>query len=203
MKKIAFILTGCFLLVFSFELLSQKLWTGEDRAYLLSHLIQTRDSLIQETNNLTEAQWNFKESPERWSIKEVTEHIAIWELLLMHEVSKALGTKADTARMPKPDSLYAGFILDEKPHISVEYTKPFTYTLPMALNDGKSNVAWFLKMRNESINFIDSTKQNLRIQYMTPGRPNVHQVYIYIYGHCERHLRQIRKIKTNSRYPKN
>jgi hypothetical protein len=160
--------------------------------------------IIQETVNLTPEQWDFKESPGRWSIKEVVEHIAIWELLLTHEVSKALftGLQPELNKTVKADSIYYGKIMEEKPHISVDYTKPFTYTLPMGLNDGKNNVAWFLKMRNESIEYIKTANDDLRSHYFKPGRPNVHQVYITIYGHTLRHLKQIKKIKGNPNYPK-
>lgn len=181
-----------------------KQWTETDRQWLSDSLTITRDQLIKETENLTEAQWNFKESAERWSIKEVVEHICYWELLLTHEVSKALaqGPKPELSHNARPDSIALGFILEEHPHISTEYTKPFTYTLPMGLNDGKNNIAWFLKMRNESISFIDSTTADLRTYFMYEKRPNIHQVYITIFGHTERHLRQIRKIKLNANYPK-
>lgn len=181
---------------------AQNSWTEKDRNYLVSNLIRTRDSLIKETENLTEAQWNFKESPDRWSIKEVTEHIAIWELLLMHEVSKALSSPAHPEWKAQPDSIRLNTILEDKPHISVEYTKPFTYTLPMGLNTGANNLAWFLKMRNESIEYLKTAKEDLRTFYLKDTRPNVHQVYITVFGHCERHLRQIRKIKSNPAYPK-
>ena len=197
-----FILTGCLFLFLSGNLLSQKLWTEEDRKYLLNKLITTRDSLVTETENLSDTQWNFREAPGRWTIKEVTEHIAIWELLLMHEVSKGLGAGPQPQWTSKPDSVYVNFILEEKPHISVEYTKPFTYTLPLGLNTGKNNLAWFLKMRNESIGYIKTAEEDLRMYYLKQTRPNVHQVYITIFGHCQRHLRQIRKIKANAGYPK-
>jgi len=194
MKIIKFILNGCICLLISLNLLSQKLWTETDRNYLVTNLVRTRDSLIKETENLTEKQWNFKE---------VTEHIGIWELLLMHEVSKALsaGLQTELNKTSKPDSIYLGFILEEKPHISVEYTKPFTYTLPLGLNNGKNNMAWFLKMRNESIEYLRTAEEDLRSYYLKQGRPNIHQVYIYIFGHTERHLRQIKKIKANIDYP--
>lgn len=202
MKKTKFILGAILCLLISTNSFSQKLWTETDRKYLIDNLTRTRDSVTRETENLTEAQWNFKESPERWSIREVTEHIAIWELLLMHEVSRALGSTAHPEWQAKPDSMYLGFILEENPHISVEYTKPFTYTLPLGLNTGPNNVAWFLKMRNESIEYLKTAKEDLRSFYLKETRPNVHQVYIYIFGHSERHLRQIRKIKSNPNYPK-
>src|SRR5215212_1916768 len=136
MKSIVSILVCC-LMVISFAASAQqsRSWTESDRKYLIENLIRTRDELIKETSNLTKEQWNFKESPDRWSINQVVEHIAIWELLLDNEVSKALsaGLQIESKDI-KPDSTYLGFILEEKPHISIEYTKPFTYTLPGGLN---------------------------------------------------------------------
>lgn len=85
-----FILMAGFCLLLTVTVSSQKLWTEDDRKYLVANLQRTKDALIKETENLTEAQWNFKESADRWSIKQVVEHVDIWELLLMHEVSKAL-----------------------------------------------------------------------------------------------------------------
>src|SRR5215470_8399625 len=78
---------------------SQKLWTETDRKYLLENLTHTRDLLIEETKGLTEAQWNFKESKDRWSINEITEHLALWELILEREISQALFAG------PQPDKL--------------------------------------------------------------------------------------------------
>lgn len=179
-------------------------FTDADRHWLSDSLKATRDQLIKETENLSDAQWNFKESPDRWSIKEVVEHICYWELLLTHEVSKALaqGPKPDLAAKAQPDSVYVGFILETAQHISTDYTKPFTYTLPMGLNDGKNNVTWFLKMRNESINFVDTTTADLRAYFMYEKRPSIYHNYITIFGHTERHLRQIRKVKANANFPK-
>jgi hypothetical protein len=92
--------------------------------------------------------------------------------------------------------------MEDKPHITTEYTKPFTFTVPMGLNNGKNNLAWFLKMRNESIQYLDSTTQDLRYYFLRPGRGNVHQVYITIFAHTDRHLKQIWKIKANANYRK-
>jgi hypothetical protein len=194
--------SSCFLI--SLVAQAQKLWTENDRKYLLDSLTSSRNLLMKETENLSSAQWNFKESPDRWSIKEVVEHIGIWELLLAHEVSKALsaGPQPELNKSVKPDSIFYGFIMEEKPHISVEYTKPFTYTLPVGLNDGKNNIAWFLRMRNESIEWLKIASEDLRSYYLKPGRPNIHQVYITTYGHTLRHIRQIQKIKSNSEYPR-
>ena len=179
-------------------------WSESDRTYLMQQLTRSRDALVKATENLTEAQWNFKEAPGRWSIKEVVEHIALWELLFQREISQAIsaGPQPELAKAAKPDSIYSAFIMETKPHVSVEYTKPFTFSLPMGLNSGNNNMAWFLKMRNESITYLTNAKEDLRAHFLKPGRPNVHQVYINTFGHADRHLRQILKVKGHPNYPK-
>jgi hypothetical protein len=72
----------------------------------------------------------------------------------------------------------------------------------MGLNELKNNLAWFVKMRNESIEFMKTTKQDLRQYYRNSTGTNIHQTYIYVFGHVDRHLRQIKKIKEHPKYPK-
>jgi hypothetical protein len=195
----------CLVITLSSFAQQPKLWNENDRKYLIDNLTRTRDSIIAETKDLTEAQWNFKESPDRWSIKEIIEHLGIWELLLSREVNLALvaGPQPDLAKNAKQDSTIINFLTEDKQHITTDYTKPFTFTVPMGLNEGKNNVTWLLKMRNESIKFLDSTTQDLRYYFMRAGRGNIHQVYITIFAHTDRHLRQIKKVKLDARYPVN
>jgi hypothetical protein len=203
MKKVlSVLLATCLLITATAQ--DANTWSETDRKYLLEDLTRSRDQLVKETQNLTEAQWNFKEAPDRWSIKEVVEHIAIWELLFQREISQAIsaGPQPDFAKAAKPDSVYLGFIMETKPHVSVEYTKPFTFSLPMGLNSGQNNKAWLLKMRNESIHYLTGATEDLRMYFLKAGRPNVHQVYINTFGHADRHLRQIQKIKQHKAYPK-
>jgi hypothetical protein len=182
----------------------EKLWTEAERKYLLENLIRSRDELKKETEKLSEKQWRFKESPDRWSINEVVEHLAIYEMLFDRQISQSLSgdPQPELNASSKHDSTFYNFIMENKPHVTSDYTKPFTYGNPMGLNDLKNNISWFVKMRNESIDYVKSTTDDLRAFYLTSGRPNVHQVYIYAFGHVDRGLRQIRKIKKHANYPK-
>jgi len=179
-------------------------WTEDDRKYLLENLIRSRDELLKETEGLSKKQWEFKESADRWSINQVVEHLAIFELIFDREIGRGLGGKPQPEfnKDVKPDSFYANFIMEETPHVTVEYTKPFTYSVPMGLNDIKNNIAWFVKMRNESVEYIKTTKEDLRLYYRNAGIANIHQTYIYVFGHVDRHLRQIKKVKQHPNYPK-
>jgi hypothetical protein len=70
----------------------------------------------------------------------------------------------------------------------------------MGLNELKHNEAWLVKMRNESIDYIKTTKDDLRLYFNSYG--SIHQLFIYVFGHMDRHLRQIKKVKQHTNYPK-
>lgn len=64
--------------------------------------------MAEATKGLSEAQWNFKRGPERWSVAEVLEHIVLVEDFLLEntsqEVMQAPAGKADRdyAAQPTP-----------------------------------------------------------------------------------------------------
>lgn len=201
MKKIICSFLFGYLSLVQISFAQTSVWLEADRKYLLEQMMRSRDEVLTEMKGLTLAQWNFKETKDRWSIKQVVEHIAIWEMLLQHEISNSFeaGPQPERVKTAEPDSISLNFIMDTKPHHSLDYTKPFSYTIPMGLNTGKSNIAWLLKMRNESISYLSTTKDDLRIYFNAYA--NIHQLFIYIFGHADRHIRQIRKIKKATNYP--
>src|SRR5271167_5152665 len=56
--------------------------TPADKERALKYLESTKQAVLDATAGLSEAQWNFKSAPDRWSVAEVTEHIAAAEDLL-------------------------------------------------------------------------------------------------------------------------
>lgn len=182
---------------------SVLVWTEADKKYLLDNLIRTKQELIDETKNLTKKQWNFKESPDRWSINQIVEHIDRYELIFMHEISVAL----QMGPIPDfPQHLSDSLFLDQDPkdlkkNNTTDFTKPFTISVPLGNNEGASNMIWFNKMRDESIDYVKHTTQNIRQHYVNFG-PDVHQKFMMIFIHTDRHLRQIRRVKAHSNYSK-
>lgn len=178
------------------------IWTEADRAYLLENLRNSREELIEETKGLTSEQWNFREDPDRWSINQIVEHINLYEVIFMHEISVSLqGKPFPEFEHYMPDSLF----LDPDPlslnkNNTMDYTKPFSISVPLGNNEGPNNMIWFTTMRDESIDFLESTTQNIRLHYICFGL-NVHQKYMMIFRHTYRHVRQIRKVKEHPEYP--
>lgn len=180
---------------------AQKIWTEADRNYTVDNLKRTRDELIRETENLSDAQWHFHESSDRWSIAEVVEHLALWEIIWAREIS--MGSRStprpDLIATSSPDSYYHDFIMENKAHVSPDFSRPTGFI------QGKNNLIFFTRLRNQAIGFADTTQADMRVQFeltATKYPRNMHQVYIYQWGHVDRHMRQIRKIKAHPNYPK-
>src|ERR1700722_2255056 len=53
--------------------------TAADRDRALQYLENTKQAVLDATAGLSDAQWNFKSAPDRWSIAEVMEHLAAAE----------------------------------------------------------------------------------------------------------------------------
>lgn len=174
-------------------------WTEEDQSYLLNNLTRSLKELTNEVENLTEEQWNFKENTDRWSINQIVEHLAIYELIFMNQISVALqmGEFPQIKKYPA-DSLFLGN--NPNKNNTTDFTKPFSYTVPLGNNDGINNLTWLKTMRKDSIEFVRTEERNLRIYYVNFG-PNIHQKCMQIFSHTDRHLRQIKEVKSNPNYP--
>jgi hypothetical protein len=53
--------------------------TPQERELALKELQRTRDKFLQSIAGLSQKQWTFKPAPDRWSVAEVAEHIAVAE----------------------------------------------------------------------------------------------------------------------------
>src|SRR5229473_1113247 len=53
--------------------------TQAEKDKALQYLESTKKNVLEATKGLSEAQWNFKAGPDRWSVAQVVEHIAASE----------------------------------------------------------------------------------------------------------------------------
>lgn len=198
-------LNYCILLLFSSlvcpSFAQEKLWTETDRQFTIDQFNRTRDELVKETENLTPAQWAFRESAERWSIGEIVEHLALWEIIWAREISMGSRSKPqpELNKTTRPDSYYSDFIMETNPHVAADIA------IPTGFIKGKDNLTFFLSRREQNLAFLKKTEADMRAHFeltATPNPRNMHQVYIYQWGHVDRHLRQIRKVKADSSFPK-
>src|SRR5215813_7088240 len=62
----------------------------EERTKAVAELEGSKKAFLDATKGLSEAQWNFKAAPERWSVRECAEHIALSEGFIIGIVTERI-----------------------------------------------------------------------------------------------------------------
>jgi uncharacterized damage-inducible protein DinB len=173
-----------------------------DRA--MSHLHATRKVFLDSVSGLSAAQWNFKPGPDRWSIAECAEHIAlsedsIFELLKQTLKSPAAPEKAAAVR--GKDEM----ILRMLPDRSVKAKAPEFLQPKHRWPDPEALIAHFKQSRDRNIAYIQTTEDDLRSHFMEHPvfkTIDAYQVMLFLSGHSERHTEQIKEVKADPNFPK-
>jgi len=177
----------------------EPLTRGErDRA--MSHLHATRKMFLDSIAGLTEAQWKFKPAPNRWSIAECAEHIAISEDSLFEFMKKILqgpAQPANRAGLEEKDQEVLEFSVDRtKKEQAPAFLQP---TGRWASRE--ELIAHFKKSRDHTIAYVRDTQDDLRGHFISSGT-DAYQWLLVIAGHTERHVAQINEVKAGPNYPK-
>src|ERR1700726_1998145 len=77
-KRCLAVASVVFAMLFAVRTNAQDL-TPADKEKALKYLETTRKNIEEATKGLSDAQWNFKSAPDRWSVAECVEHIAAAE----------------------------------------------------------------------------------------------------------------------------
>jgi DinB family protein len=200
MKRAA--VRACLILCISVAAFAQSL-TPADRSAGVAYLEKTRDGVIAATKGLSEAEWNFKAGPDRWSIAQVMEHIARAEDFLFDNVkTKVMAAPAGPADrdVKKVDAAVLAMVPDR----SHKFQAP-----PPLVPDGKwatpgEALDHFLKARAQTIAFMQATPDLREHVSDSPLGPlDGYESLLFIGAHSERHTKQMLEVKDDPKYPKN
>jgi uncharacterized damage-inducible protein DinB len=82
---------------------AQTTLTSEERASALQQFQTTRDNVLKSISGLSQKQWTFKPAPDRWSVAEVAEHIAVSESTIYGLVQKMMQSPATPEKREQVD----------------------------------------------------------------------------------------------------
>lgn len=173
-----------------------------DRAKAIAYLEETRTKFLKSVEGLTEAQWRFKAGPDRWSIAEVAEHIALSESLILGmvegQVLKAPAKKPGEGITD--EKLIAGVTDRSQKAQAPDVLKPVNKwpTREALVKD-------FNAARDKTIEWTKTTTEDLRghaAPHPAFGPLDAHQWLLLVAGHSARHTAQIEEVKTAAGYPK-
>lgn len=191
----------CALLLSSCQ--AQTLSQGE-RDFALSALHGSRKLFLDAVSGLSETQLKWKPDAKTWSVMEVAEHIVASEEFLASMAQKAMQSPADPSkRQPNPREMDAK-ILAGVTDRSQKAQAPAELAPKGRFRSMKELTAEFRKLRDRNIAFVRETQQNLRSHFAPSpiGDLDALQWHIFMAGHTERHVAQIRELMTNPGFPK-
>ena len=201
MRNILFIFSAFLFLAFSFQ---DKTISKKERKFAANYLKQTRDLLLKEVKNLSDTQLNFKAAPEKWSVAECIEHIAITESQLMAFIKDSLAVPADPSRrmQVKVSDTTIIRVVTDRSHKS---TTPEIFKPSGKFGNTAGALKEFVEQRDLNIQFVMTTDADLRDHYSRHGIMGVidcYQAIILIGAHSRRHTLQIEEVMADPNYPK-
>jgi hypothetical protein len=177
--------------------------TSADREKALSYLESTRQGVIDATKGLSPAQWNFKASPDRWSVAECMEHIAAAEgdlrSLVVDQVMKA-GPRPAGDDVAAIDQL----VFAKVPDRSAKRQAPDPLKPTNRFGSPEGSLKTFLESRTTTEEFLKNTNDLREHAIMSPLGKNLdaYEWILFIGAHSERHTKQILEVKTDPNFPK-
>src|SRR5437899_3022573 len=136
-----------------------------ERDQAMSHLHATRKVFLDSVASLSDAQWNFKPAPERWSIAECAEHIAVSDdglFELIQQVMKSPAAPEKKAEVRGKDEM----ILRSVPDRSVKAQAPEFLQPKHRWPDHADLIAHFKQSRDRNIAYMQTTDDDLRSHFM-------------------------------------
>jgi hypothetical protein len=182
--------------------------TQEERDRAVAELEGSKKAFLDATKGLSPAQWNFKSAPERWSVAECSEHIALAEGFIFGLVSEKI-MKAPA----NPEKRDAAKGKDEL-IVKILQDRSYKATAPEPIDPAKhglmtpvESVKLFQDSRAHTIEYIKTTQEDLRDHLFDHPVPAIgtldgYQWIMLISGHTRRHTAQILEVKADASFPK-
>jgi hypothetical protein len=178
--------------------------TKEEREKVTQELLGTRDYFNKAVAGLNEAQLNYKAGPDKWSIRQCMEHIALSEKMLFGWVSSVLGQPTDPA---KKDSVKVTdeFVLKGVTDRSQKFQAPEMLQPAGKFPSAKATAETFNTDRDKLIAFMKTTDKDMRnhfMQHPAMGWIDSYQGVLLLSAHTRRHTLQIDEVKADPGFPK-
>ena len=151
-------------------------------------------------------QWTFKPAPERWSIAECAEHIALSEDLLFQLVTeKLMKSPAEPDKSTDEQKAKDAKVLEMIPDRDRKAQAP-EFLKPSGKRKSRQEmIDHFQQSRDRAIAYIDKGDASMRHHFAPHPAMEVLDAYqwvLLISAHSERHTAQIREVKAEAGFPK-
>ena len=179
--------------------------TDQERAEAVKYFEETRRNFLDAIKGLSDAQWKYKPGPNRWSIAEVAEHIAISEETLFSLVTGQLMRTPASPEKKEAAKGKEGVILASVMNRSVKGQAPEMLKPANRWATQEDLVKAFNASRDKTISYLKESQDDLRSHFYAHPvykELDAYQWLIFISGHSARHTAQINEVMEDPGYPK-
>ena len=177
-------------------------FTEKDREFALKYMNDTRADFVKQLTGLSDAQLNFRAAEGRWTIAEIAEHIIVVENALMgmfNAPNAKTSLKCEDVPRIADQALILAITNRGQKFQAPEQVRP----------NGRWKtrddlLANFEKTRAATIEHLKSNKEDLRSTFVQSpiGKVDSLQALLFLTGHSDRHLLQLKEVKADPKYPK-
>ena len=176
--------------------------SAADKEKAQTLLDSSKKGVLAATKELSEAQWNFKPAPDKWSIAECMEHIAASEDFIRGTVEQNV-MKAPAAPDRDIAKIDAGIVANV-PDRSNKVQAPEPLKPTNRFGSPQAAIKHFIESRAKTEEFLKSTA-DLRghaVDSPVGGKWDAYEFILMIAAHSERHTKQIEEVKADPNFPK-
>jgi hypothetical protein len=171
--------------------------TDGERQRLVAHLDMTENWLVTELEGLSEAQLNFRMSPDSWTIADVVEHLSIAEPQYWKQEEDSLKPPASGYKSESTDAAILWYGIDR-----TNRAKTGEARVPGGKAPARQSLASFRKLRATMMQRAKTSQEDFRGRQLLEGSMDTYQWFLMISTHSQRHILQIKEIKAHPRYPR-
>ena len=179
--------------------------TSAERDAALKSLQATHNAFLQAIAGLSEKQWTFKPAPDRWSVAEVSEHIAVSESMILGLVQSKFMAGPATPEKRAEVKVTDEVILAKVPDRSRKAQAPEFLKPTGRFADRAAVTKAFEDARKNTMDYVKTTQDDLRDHFGPHpmlGTMDAYQWILLISAHSERHTKQIEEVKADANFPK-
>ena len=175
----------------------------QERELVIDKLTSSETLILSLVKDLTPAQWNFHEGPNRWSIAENIEHLILFEYFITGVIAQKLAAPAEPEKKIHAASREP-LVLGLANARNIKF-KSREVNLPTGRwPDTTELIAELRKARASTLAFAAETQAHLRDHFFAHvafGDLDCYQWLVLLGQHSVRHALQIEQIKADPAYP--
>ncbi len=176
-----------------------------DKEHALQYLESTKKGVLDATKGLSDAQWNFKPAPDRWSVAEVMEHLAAAEDMLrgltQEQIMKSPPVPVRSAEEIKKSDESVLTMVPDRSH-KAQAPEPLRPT--NRFGSPAAAQKHFVESRASTEEYLrNATGLREHLGDSPLGKLDGYEFVLFTAAHSERHTKQMLEVKADPNFPKN